>query len=223
MRMDTVNRYRQRRGRVIARLIAVVSAQLGRAIDILDVGGREDYWRNVDCTGVRRITLLNLSETELRREQGPEGGPEFASMIGDARDLSRDFADGAVDFVHANSVIEHVGAWDDMSAMARELARVGRSGWCQTPAWAFPIEPHFRAPFLHWFGQPLRARMMGLSRGYRGLDLSQRRHHIDRINLLSGAEMRVLFPGKSIHTERVFGWPKSYSAFWGPADTAATG
>ena len=216
--MDTVNRYRQRRGRLLARLIGAVAASLGRDIDILDVGGREDYWQNVPLQGVRRITLLNLTETELRRDTAAGTGLEFVGMIGDARDLSGVAADGSADFVHANSVIEHVGSWDDMDAMARELARVGQSGWVQTPAFAFPIEPHFRAPFLHWFGAPVRRRMLSLSPHYRHLGLAERRHHIDRINLLSKSEMQALFPAAHIYTERVLGWSKSYTAYWGPLD-----
>jgi len=216
--LDTVNRYRQRRGRLLARLIGAVAASLGRDIDILDVGGREDYWQNVPLQGVRRITLLNLTETELRRDTAAGTGLEFVGMIGDARDLSGVAADGSADFVHANSVIEHVGSWDDMDAMARELARVGQSGWVQTPAFAFPIEPHFRAPFLHWFGAPVRRRMLSLSPHYRHLGLAERRHHIDRINLLSKSEMQALFPAAHIYTERVLGWSKSYTAYWGPLD-----
>lgn len=216
--METVNRYRQRRGRLLSRLIRAVAAARGRDIDILDIGGREDYWRNVPLQGVRRITLLNLTDEELRREGRKGDGPEFVGMIGDARDLSALAADGSVDFVHANSVIEHVGPWDDMQAMANELARVGQSGWVQTPAFAFPIEPHFRAPFLHWFGQPLRRRLLSLSPHYRHLGVAERRHHIDRINLLSRTEMKALFPKARLYTERVLGWPKSYTAHWGPID-----
>lgn len=203
---------------MLARLIGAVAARLGRDIDILDVGGREDYWQNVPLQGVRRITLLNLTETELRRDTATGSGPEFVGMIGDARDLSDVAADGSADFVHANSVIEHVGAWDDMDAMARELARVGQSGWVQTPAFAFPIEPHFRAPFLHWLGAPVRRRMLSLSPHYRHMGLAERRHHIDRINLLSKSEMKALFPAAHIYTERVLGWSKSYTAYWGPLD-----
>jgi hypothetical protein len=140
----------------------------------------------------------------------------FRALLGDARRLEGR-ADGSVDLVHSNSVIEHVGPWQDMAAMASELRRVGRAGWMQTPAWEFPIEPHFRAPFLHWFGQPLRRRMLALSPHYRRAGLAARRLHVDRINLLSRAEVAALFPGCEIWVERVALLPKSYVARWMPA------
>ena len=79
------------------------------------------------------------------RGRGRGTGDIFVRKVGDARNLS-EYADGSVDLVHSNSVIEHVGGWADMRAMADEMMRIGRSGWMQTPAWEFPVEPHFRAP-----------------------------------------------------------------------------
>ena len=117
---------------------------------------------------------MNYSAAELEREaEGGGTGDIFVRKVGDARNLS-DYADGSVDLVHSNSVIEHVGGWADMRAMADEMMRVGRAGWMQTPAWEFPVEPHFRAPFLHWFGDPLRARMLSLSveKRHRRMDMS---------------------------------------------------
>ena len=51
------------------------------------------------------------------------------------------FADDAFDMAFSNSVIEHV---PDHEAFSRELARVGRSYYVQTPNKWFPIEPHAR-------------------------------------------------------------------------------
>ncbi|MCV9967053.1 hypothetical protein OIU34_35060 [Pararhizobium sp. BT-229] len=131
-----------------------------------------------------------------------------------ARDL-KGYADKSVDLIHSNSVIEHVGAWPDMSAMASEMQRVGLSGWVQTPAWEFPIEPHFRLPFLHWFAPPIRRAVLKLSKDYGSSDIGVRRYHTDRINLFSYGEVRSLFPQGEIHVER-FIFSKSYSARWGP-------
>jgi hypothetical protein len=207
----TVNRFRKARGRVLRAQIEALAAILGRDITILDVGGRPDYWDNVGLEHVARIEVLNYDEAELNRRAPTD---LFVHKIGDARNLSG-YPDKSVDLVHSNSVIEHVGAWADMAAMAREALRVGRSGWIQTPAWEFPIEPHFRAPFLHWFGQPMRRRMMFLSARYRPLTVNERRQHIDRINLLSKAEVKALFPDCKVMTEWVL-FPKSYSVQWMP-------
>src|SRR5690606_11961609 len=148
---------------------------------------------------IARVILLNSDEFELSRP-GTEG--LFVPQLGDARDLSA-YADGSIDLVHSNSVIEHVGLWPDMRAMASEVRRVGRSGWVQTPAWEFPIEPHYRLPFLHWLAPPARRALLRFSPDYGRLRIDQKRHHIERINLLSRKEFETLFPGCSLYVERL--------------------
>ncbi len=206
---NTVNSFRRARGRLLAAEIARIADQAGRDIEILDVGGRPDYWDNVDVRRVSKITLLNLEEGELAR-----GGnaARFERRTGDARRLDG-FAEGSIDLVHANSVIEHVGHWWDMQAMATELMRVGRHGWVQTPAWEFPIEPHYRLPFLHWLAPPARRALLRFSAQYGKLNVSDRRMHVDRINLLSRREFEALFPGTRLHIERLV-VKKSYVAIW---------
>ena len=177
----TVNRFRTARGKILHSHILELTGRLGRPIAILDVGGRPDYWDNVGLEGISEIRLLNIDEDEVTRRPA---GSIFVNEIGDARNLAN-YSDGSIDLVHSNSVIEHVGAWPDMAAMANEVRRVGKSGWIQTPAWEFPIEPHFRLPFVHWVGAPMRRATLRLSRDYGKLDVGTRRSHIDRINLLS--------------------------------------
>jgi hypothetical protein len=210
----TVNRFRTARGRVLRQQIERLAKVIGRPVTILDVGGRPDYWNNVglDHDHVAEIRLLNNDPDELDRET-PSG--LFTSEIGDARCLTN-YRDKSIDLVHSNSVIEHVGLWADMEALAREAVRVGVSGWVQTPAWEFPIEPHFRLPFMHWFATPVRRAMLSASRDYASANLAGKRHHVERINLLSSKEFRALFPQADIFVERVI-LPKSYSARWGPA------
>jgi hypothetical protein len=217
----SVNRFRSRRGAVLRDLIQRLSEHLGRDIAVLDVGGRPDYWSNVGVERIARIELLNLSRDELDRPT-PPGLPRqlFDRGVGDARNLVH-HGDKSVDLVHSNSVIEHVGGWPSMAAMARELMRVGRAGWVQTPAWEFPLEPHFRVPFMHWLGRPLQARMLGLSPldRHRRADLVARRRRVENVNLLTRSEVRALFPGCALHVERLV-IAKSYSAHWLPEGMA---
>jgi hypothetical protein len=217
MGFPSVNRFRTLRGRILRKQIETLAHFLGRDIIILDVGGRPDYWANVGVGQVARIDLLNHEADEMERAL-PADMPEglFDRRIGDARDLS-DYGDQSVDLVHSNSVIEHVGNWRDMHAMARELMRVGLSGWVQTPAWEFPIEPHLRAPFGHWFGKPAQTTMLWLStrREIRSLTRPQRRELVESYNLLSKGEIRSLFPGRPILTERII-LAKSYVVHWLP-------
>lgn len=191
---------------------------------VVDVGGRPDYWLNLPhLDRIARIDLMNPSEDEMGRPL-PDDAPKelFTRSVGDARRLDG-YADGSVDFVHSNSVIEHVGGWVQMKAMADELLRVGRAGWMQTPAWSFPVEPHFHVPFMHWFGAPLRAKMLSISvaRRFRRMDLARRRKAVETVNLLTRAEVEHLFPNCTIHTERFALLAKSYVAYWQVGDVAA--
>jgi hypothetical protein len=54
-------------------------------------------------------------------------------------------------------VIEHV-APAQRDAFARELRRVGRGWFVQTPAFSFPLEPHALLPGAQWLPAALRKR-----------------------------------------------------------------
>lgn len=222
----TVNRFRRRRALLLRQQIDDAVRRLGRDLVIMDVGGRPDYWLNLpSMDGISRIDLMNFEESELDRPL-PDGAPKdlFTRSVGDARNLAG-HESKSIDFVHSNSVIEHVGGWDDIGAMATELRRVGRAGWMQTPAWSFPIEPHFHVAFMHWFGAPMRARMLSLSaaKRFRRMPLARRRRVVEAVNLLSRSEVAHLFPNCTIHTERVALLAKSYVAYWHLDDAVQDG
>lgn len=92
------------------------------------------------------------------------------------------FAGGEFDLVYCSSVIEHIAPADRV-AFARELRRVGRGWFVQTPARGFPIEPHALLPFVHWLPRPLRRRYWRL--GAADPD--------EEIELLSRVELEALF------------------------------
>jgi hypothetical protein len=183
---------------------------VGRDVSILDIGGRPAYWENVRPDRVSQIVVLNHLSTEL---EPTTLDIDFKLVVGDARDLTM-YEDRSFDLVHSNSVIEHVGAWTDMVRMASEMMRVGRRGWVQTPAWEFPVEPHYRLPFVHWLGAPMRRAALALSPKYVGTSIGDRRMHVDRINLLSFSEVKALFPGREMIIERFAALPKSYIVTW---------
>jgi SAM-dependent methyltransferase len=203
------NRWRRNRGRLLSAYIKSIAALHGRKIAILDVGGRAQYWDDVDTRHVAGIVVLNNCKEELTPASGL-----FSSVLGDGCALG--YPDKSFDFVHSNSVIEHVGDWHKMIAFADEVMRVGRAGWVQTPAWEFPIEPHFRMPFMHWLAAPARRAALRISPDYSKSSLVERREHADRINLLTRGEVKALFPFHSIKilTERCMFLPKSYTVKW---------
>jgi SAM-dependent methyltransferase len=65
------------------------------------------------------------------------------------------FADDAFDLAYSSSVIEHLEP-ARRRAFAEELKRVARGWYVQTPAYAFPIEPHALLPFAHWLPPAVR-------------------------------------------------------------------
>ena len=178
---------------------------------ILDLGGNIETWALVEqpC----RLTLLNMDEASagtLRPWRLPTNGTRWQVVVGDATDLSQ-FADGAFDIVFSNSVIEHLGDADRVARFAREVRRVSRRYWVQTPAWTFPIEAHTGLPLYWFYPRPLR-------------DAWAARHdrrHADepwhcplaQTSYLRLDELRELFPDAEVYTERVWGCTKSWSMY----------
>ncbi len=208
--------FRRGRDAALRALIARVPRQ-GEGLRILDLGGRANYWQRLGFDWLAgqgaKITLLNLSEAEFSPvDDAPEG--LFENVIGNACAL--DFADGAFDLAHANSVIEHVGLWREMVAFAEETRRVGRAYYVQTPNFWFPVDPHFwKLPFLHWLPRPTRAmllRALPLATAGRARDTGQAYAFTDSNVLLTRGQMRYLFPEAEIAAERVALLPKSYIA-----------
>ena len=173
---------------------------------VLDVGGTPETW---DMLVARpRVTLLNTPRTKA----------ELASVswwvAGDGRELP--FRDGAFDVVFSNSVIEHVGDAGSQRAFAREVARVGRAYWVQTPNRWFPVEQHLLTPLVHWLPRPWQRWIVPRFTVWSALlrPPADRRafyvaHYLDEVRLLSASEFAALFPDARVIRERVCGWTKS--------------
>lgn len=177
---------------------------------ILDVGGKVDTWTTESgTTEPFRVTLLNLDS-----EQGPNPSPErFLFEVGDARSLV--YEDGSFSTVFSNSVIEHVGDFEQQARFASELRRVGDRLWVQTPAFSFPVEPHLIAPFIHWLPRSVQQRLVRHFTFWGWVikpTPQEVKEMLDGIRLLSLAEFRQLFPDCRIRKERLFGITKSYVA-----------
>jgi hypothetical protein len=177
---------------------------------ILDIGGEPGYWAAVaDMLGSRQWHVTLLNQTNYPVEDG-----RFASIVGDARDLSS-FADMSFDLVHSNSVIEHVGRWPDMRAMAGEVRRLAPGYFVQTPYFWFPMEPHCSTLFFHWMPESVRASMlMRRPRGHWGQapDLETAMRQVQSAVLLDYRMLKTLFPDATIHRERFLGMTKSLIA-----------
>src|SRR5688572_14626890 len=123
-------------------------------VEILDIGGTQEFWNLMTDgdPGDVRVTLLNI-------DHQPVSSKKFLSAVGDARSMPQ-FADNSFDVVFSNSVIEHVGSYEDQQRMAREVMRVAKRYFVQTPNKRFPLEPHFLFPFFQYLPSVVRAQMV---------------------------------------------------------------
>jgi SAM-dependent methyltransferase len=115
------------------------------------------------------------------------------------------FAKDEFDLVYCSSVIEHVEP-ARRDAFARELRRVGRGWFVQTPAFSFPLEPHALLPAAHWLPVALRKHYWRL--GAAG--------EWEEISLLRKTEVERLF-GRAL-PERIGPFVKSWVCVSPPGD-----
>lgn len=184
----------------------------GRVTAVLDVGGYPGFWASQEPVAAR-IDCLNIHEVEWN--QPAEAVQKIQTMLGDGCAMP-EFADGGYELAFSNSVIEHVGSWENQERFAKEIRRVGRRVWVQTPAYECPIEPHYIAPFIHYLPKSWQMRLIPWITVWGWVErptAAQVREAVETTRLLTRAEMNRLFPDCEIITERLLGiLPKSYIA-----------
>jgi hypothetical protein len=186
---------------------------------ILDVGGVPDYW--ITLAQRPRVTLLNMPRTK------PELSTAESWVAGDGCCLP--FRDQSFDIVFSNSVIEHVGNAARQEKFAREVARVGRGYWVQTPNRWFPVEQHLLTPLIHWLPKSWQRTMVphftiwsALARVSPDRRQFYLEHYLRDIHLLEARELRILFPGARLIRERFLGLTKSLVAMSGNCNNRTT-
>ncbi|MEL6518002.1 MAG: class I SAM-dependent methyltransferase [Pseudomonadota bacterium] len=205
-------RYRMRRARFvwIERLLDQILAQKDTAT-ILDIGGRRGYWALLapKYRPYVHVTILNTAD-ELARDGTTDIGITITTVVGDGTAMPQ-YAGGAFDLTHSNSVIEHVGLYQTMAAFAAETARVGQAYYLQTPNFWFPLEPHYGVPFYHWLPEPIRLWLnTRLNVGFaRRCDMGAAIGRVDHTRMVSRRLIRHLFPDSTEDRERFAGLTKS--------------
>jgi 2-polyprenyl-3-methyl-5-hydroxy-6-metoxy-1,4-benzoquinol methylase len=173
-------------------------------VSVLDIGGTAEFWK---CRGDLyrnprvSITVVNLSCEETDDEN-------IAVRAGNACSLP--YPDNSFDVVHSNSVIEHVGDWNNMIRMAETVRRLAPAYFVQTPNFWFPIEPHFRRPLVHWLPEGAAIQALRLMR--KSTDTALTRKALRSIRLIAMPQMRTLFPEADIWEEKTMGFTKSLVA-----------
>jgi ubiquinone/menaquinone biosynthesis C-methylase UbiE len=192
------------------------------SIRILDIGGRQNFWEKTafyqsNKDRIKEISLINIendiNETNPKFRVTDGTNPKFRAILGDGRNMSQ-FQDQEFDVVFSNSVIEHVGSFEDQQSMANEVVRVSRRYFVQTPNRHFPIEPHFAIPFFQYLPDRLKVSLLSKERKKWGDDQAFE-EFVTQIRLISKKEMVALFPNAKIFEEKVFGLVKSFVAYDG--------
>ncbi len=182
-----------------------------RTDKLLDVGGTPDFWMSYPVV-VKEIDTINLSNEPWDGSEAPEH--HIRTIVGDGCQLPMESK--SYDICFSNSVIEHVGSWENQKKFAEEVRRVGKSVWVQTPAYESILEPHYMTLFTHHFPNSMQKKMLRWTSlwGLLGkpsqemIDL-----WVDTALPLRKQQMIELFPDCEILTERIGGiLPKSYIA-----------
>ena len=179
-----------------------------KKIEILDVGGRDYFWKHSSLLNHPNIniTLLNLHLENTSH-------PSFRAVKGDATSMP-EFGDGSFDLVFSNSVIEHLYTFENQQKMASEIRRVGKRHFIQTPNIYFPIEAHYALPFAQYYPKALLHFILTktkLSR-FERWNPAEASQYQDEIRLLTKSEMKALFPESILLKEKAFGLTKSFTA-----------
>ncbi|MBU1862989.1 MAG: class I SAM-dependent methyltransferase [Candidatus Omnitrophica bacterium] len=184
---------------------------------ILDVGGGMFNWNLIDEKIYLTIVNINIKDNELPRN-------DFINcVLGDGTKLP--FKDNSFDIVFSNSVIEHLGTWERQYLFAKEIMRVGKNIFVQTPNKYFFIEPHVMTPFIHYLPKKIQKKII---RNFTLWGLITRptkkycaEQVIDKIRLLSCNEFSTLFPNCEIKKEKFLSFfDKSFYAIYkSDADT----
>lgn len=181
-------------------------------VEILDIGGTQEFWNLMTDgnPGDVRVTLLNI-------DRQPVSSSRFVSTVGDARSMPQ-YEDNSFDVVFSNSVIEHVGSYENQRRMANEVMRIGKRYFVQTPNKRFPLEPHFLFPYFQYLPGAIRAQLVHrFDVGWykRIPSLVKAREEVDSIQLMTRRRFADLFPGATIYDERILGLTKSFVAYRG--------
>jgi hypothetical protein len=194
-----------------------------RGMSILDLGGSDGAFMAAILDGVAaEVTVADVSDAPL--QAGHRYG--FRGVVlEDEGPLP--FPDGEFDVVFCNSVIEHVTLpkedcerrgygrreWRERSlerqtAFAREIRRVGRAYFVQTPHRHFPIEAHTWLPAVNWLSHRSTRVLLRVSDRFWVKYCGVADWH-----LLDVQDMQSLFPDSAIRVERALGLPKSIIAY----------
>jgi hypothetical protein len=200
---SAANKFRRKRFEIFRKMLFEISKP---KISILDVGGTELYWKQMNPPELNKLDITILNIHDKQTDSG-----DYKYVKGNASDLKM-FGNKQFDIVFSNSVIEHL-APDEQQKMAEEIMRVGKRFYLQTPSYYFPLEPHFLFPFFQFFPKFIKIWLirnfnLGWYEKYKNHDEAV--NLIESVNLLKLKQLKKLFPSAIILKEKVIFFTKSY-------------
>jgi hypothetical protein len=178
---------------------------------ILDIGGTEDYWKKMDLFSTfpnAKIILVNLVQEAVQH-------PNITSRVGNACQLA-EIEDQSFEIVFSNSVIEHLFSYANQQLMAKEVLRIGKNHFIQTPNYYFPIEPHWMFPFFQFLPRKIKIMLtnnFNLGHYPKAFEIEKATARVNEVRLLSTKEMRSLFPKSNLYQEYFLGLVKSITLY----------
>jgi SAM-dependent methyltransferase len=200
------------------------SFSLDSTTRILDIGSETGENINLVLSGTG-VLPENVYIADIDLVAVTEGNKKFGFhpvLLDQAGILP--FEDDYFDIVYCSSVIEHVAvskgdvwefvleknfdqiAWERQKLLAKEIQRVGRQYFVQTPARSFPVESHTWLPFFSVLPHHLQIKLM------RQTNKFWIKEAIPDFKLLDEKQMKKLFPDAEIFFEKKFGLVKSIMA-----------
>ena len=200
------------------------SFKLDEETKILDLGSEGGDNIHLVLSGTKvfpqNVFIADIEEAPIK--SGNERFKFQPVLLNESIELP--FEDGFFDIVYCSSVIEHVTiqkekvwetvsetefckeAWENQKKLAKEIKRVGRKYFVQTPARGFPIESHTWFPFFYLLPRSIQIKTMSLTNKF------WIKQAIPDFNLLDKKQMAELFPEADIVFEKKFGLVKSIMA-----------
>jgi len=137
------------------------------------------------------------------------------------------FKNKSIDIIFSNAVLEHVGDLRKQKKFADEIMRIGKKWFVTTPNFWFPIETHWKLPFIHFLPRKLQKRIMDSgkkwfveipSKSYLRLPGTLQRSltkyftthgwYGHGYHLLSARKLKKLFPTSKIEKQRTTYYPE---------------
>ncbi|MFZ4700958.1 MAG: class I SAM-dependent methyltransferase [Candidatus Methylumidiphilus sp.] len=202
-----IGRFRKQRGGQILKIFPALDQ-----MRVLDLGGSVHFWFETGLIDhVREVVIYNISADEV--DIANQANKKLNFKIYDGVNIPEN--DLSFDLVLSNSVLEHIPL-TGRAQVSKEMMRVGKHGFIQTPAYEFPIEPHFVLPFIHWFPRCFGRYLVRLSPWamLSNHSAAVQDAYFSEVQLLTKRNVSDLFPHRTIFSERFLGLTKAWLVTW---------